>query len=266
MCLKSRAYPICKVCIKNPFNIEKCRQFLAESRDFFALKNLYKDSLPEIINVNTENFWDEKFIKTHRLKDQDGLTKDRIKTTVSYIPSDVVKILDVGVGYGFFEEQFYSLTKKGISIYGFDISSKAVTSLNERFGNNFKVGSIYNPPFKKFAFDAIVALEILEHIPPKKIFNVLEKLRNLLAETGLLIISVPLNENLESRRDNPSGHVREYTKSLIFAELKLSKFSVLDYKEFYAFKNFYSFKKIIQKFLLIKAWEPNDIVIKVEKL
>src|SRR3989304_2736452 len=86
-------------------------------------------------------------------------------------------------------------------------------------------------------FDAIFALEGLEHVAPSKIFNSLEKMRN-----------------------NPSGHTRTYTENLIRAELKIAGFKILKLKTLYAFKSFYGFKKISSK-ILRNRWKPNDIVV-----
>lgn len=260
-------YPICKTCRKDPFKIERCRQILAETNDLVNLRKLYIDSLPEIKNLNTEKFWNEKFIMPQKFDNQDSMTRDRIRAAASYIPHNAQKILDVAAGYGFLEEYiFHNKKNESWDISGFDISSTSVRSLNRRFGNTFKRGSVYNPPFRKERFDVVIALEILEHIPPSKVFGVLEILKNLLAKSGVLIISVPLNENLELRKDNPSGHLREYTSSLIVTELKLAGVVVDDYKELYAFNSFYYFKNIFCGILPWRIWNPNNIVIKSRAL
>lgn len=263
VCLSHRAYPICKTCSKNQFKIEKCRQILAESSDLFSLRKLYRKSLPEIKNVNTEEFWNAKFISIQNFNNQDPITKDRIRTAASLIPRNAKKILDVAAGYGFLEEHIFH-HRKDISsgLYGFDISSNSVRLLNKRFGDRFKRGSVYKPPFGKGSFDVVLALEILEHIPPSKVFAVLGVLKQLLIKRGILILSVPLNENLELRGDNPSGHLREYTSSLILAELKLEDIVVDDYKEFYAFNKFYQLKNIFRHVIPWKIWKSNNIVIK----
>ncbi len=125
--------------------------------------------------------------------------------------------------------------------------------------------SVYKMNYLSSFFDAIFALEILEHIPPSKIFNVLEDIKKFLKMNGILIVSVPANEGLEKMNSNPSSHVRDYTKELISAELKLAGFDILDIKELYAFKNLYFFKKLIAK-IFKKKWKPNNIIIKARKL
>lgn len=256
-------YLICKTCRKNPYKIERCRQILAEKNDLVQLEKLYRESLPEIKNVNTEKFWNEKFITPQKFDSQDPMTKDRIRAAASFIPRNAKKVLDVAAGYGFLEEYMFHYRKDVSSdMYGFDISSSSVRSLNKRFGERFKKGSVYNPPFGKGSFDVVVALEILEHIPPSKLFEVFEILKNLLIKPGVLIISVPLNENLELRGDNPSAHLREYNSQLILTELKLGEVVVDRYKELYAFNSFYLLKNIFRTVMPWRTWKPNNIVIK----
>lgn len=258
-------YPICSDCSKDPFDLEKCRQVLAEKKDFDVLKTLYNSSLAQIQDKNTSVFWNQKLGEIQLLKDQDRMTKDRIFTAASYIPKGAKRILDVGAGYGFLEE-YVSKKKYNFELYGLDISQKAVKNLKKRFAGSFTAGTIYDLPYKNDFFDTIIALEILEHIPPKKTFKVLRELRRVLSSTGILIISVPLNEGLSRKKENPSGHVREYTSALVKAELRLAGFRPVEGRELFAFSSFYNLKNFLQRFILLHRWESNNIVIKSIKI
>lgn len=265
LCEKRKKYPLCKNCLNDPFKIELARQILATLRDFNTLKTMYKKSHKEIEDLNKSHFWDSKLHKVQTLISQDSMTNERVSVAASYIFPDSKKILDVGVGYGFLEEKLTKNNYYEFEMYGFDISKDAVNNLKKRFDGNFIVGNIYKIPYNNIFFDVILALEVFEHISPSKIFNVIKDLKKILPKGKTLIVSVPLNENLENMPDNPSGHVREYTKELIFAELKMSGFEVIKYKELFAFNAFYRFKSFLQKSILQNKWKPNDIVIQAKR-
>jgi len=263
ICNLKNSYPICRKCTVNPFEVEKCRQILAQTRDIKTLKELYISSMAEIKTLNTSGFWNKKLEKIFYLKDQDGMTKERVKIAFGFIPSDAKRILDVGAGYGFIEE--FLSANKNIEIFGNDISDKAIDNLKRRFKGNFSVKSLYQISYPKSFFDVVIMLEILEHVPPSETLNILGKIRKFLKVDGAIIISVPTNEGLDKMSNNPNRHVRMYTTYLIKAELEISGFEVIQLKSIYAFKNFYKLKKILSNFLR-KRWLPNDIVVLAKPL
>lgn len=253
---------ICDICIKDPYKIELFRKLLVKRKEFPRLKETYTNSYPEINNLNTANFWDKKFEKPDFIRNQDGMTKDRIKIASKFIKVRSGKVLDVAAGQGFLEE---ILSKnKNFKLYAIDISRKSIDGLINRFTGNFTIQSVYKLNFPNDFFDAIFCLEIFEHIPTSKILSVLNALNKILKKKGELVVSVPINEGLEEMYDNPNGHVRVYSKEVIKAELILSGFNILEIKEFYAFEKMYSFKKIVSK-LFRNRWQPNNILIKVQK-
>lgn len=250
-------YQLCLKCRSNPYKTEKGRQILSKKRKLDYLKKTYNLKFAEIENLNTSRFWDNKLEKAQYLKDQDGMTKDRVKTAFRYVPKNSIKVLDIGIGSGFIEELLSK--RKEIDIYANDISPKTITNVKNRFKGIFKVESLYNMTYPDDFFDSILMLEVIEHIPPSKTFHVLTKIKKILKNEGSLIISVPMNEGLETMNSNPSGHVRMYTQDLIKSELELCSFKVIKEKTIYAFSNFYILKTFISK--IIKKWKPNNIVI-----
>ncbi len=218
----------------------------------------YKD-IAEIVDLNTSSFWDIRLADPLILRSQDGMTKDRIKLACDFLPNNAKRILDIGAGKGFLEEMLCK--RKGIKIYGNDISEVSIRSLKMRFKGDFIKGSIYNIKYPPRSFDVIYVLEVLEHIPPSKIFAVLGRIKSFLKKSGTLIASVPSNEVLEQMDDNPNAHVRDYTKELIKAELKLAGFKVVRIETLYAFKQYYFLKKLIAR-IIPNRWQPNNIVLK----
>lgn len=252
------------VSFSNPYKLEYFRQSLAAKGEYGSLLSTYKKDYPQIKNLNSPSFWDNKLYTANEFSFdiQDGMTKDRVNTAVKYIPDSCQKILDIGAGNGYLEEK---LSNKKFSIYANDISPKAVSNLKIRFKGEFRVESIYKMKYPKHFFDCVCLLEVLEHIPPKKTFYCLKKIRSILKRNGYLIISVPTNEGLDKMKDNPNGHLRMYSKDLIFAELELSGFHPIKHKTFYAFQKYYLMKKLISH-LLTNKWEPNNIIILAKAL
>lgn len=249
---------------KDPFEIERHRATLAKQGDFKRLKLTYHSRIPEILNINTPSFWD-KHIRTEA-SEFSPMAKDRINTVYNKIRAYTGKLLDVGFGRGELESRLDA--NKKLDQYGIDISSYAVKSAKKKLRGKYSVGEITDIPYPRSFFDVIAALEVLEHIPPSKTFKALSELKRVLKKRGTLIISVPLNEGLEKlvkKGSNPSGHLREYTPELIEAELKIVGLKVDERLFLYAFKDFYFFKKFLQKFVLKKRWEPNNVIIFVEK-
>jgi 2-polyprenyl-3-methyl-5-hydroxy-6-metoxy-1,4-benzoquinol methylase len=257
ICKTREKYPLCRKCAKKPFLVERARQILASINDLSSLENTYNLNYAEIKDLNTYSFWNKILAETSELDKQDGMTKDRIKTAYNFLPKNSKIVLDIGAGNGFIEEL---LNERKIKIFGNDISSVSVNNLRKRFKGDFRKESICKMNYPKKYFDAIFALEVLEHIVPSKIILLLKKIKEILRNDGVFIISVPTNEGLEKMKTNPSGHVRTYTENLIRAELKIAGFRVIKLKTLYAFKAYYIFKKISSK-IFRNRWKSNDIVL-----
>ena len=247
----------------NPFVMEKQRHKLATEKKLAELKKFYSVSFPEIKNLNTSRFWDERIDINIDHKPEDGMTKERVKIAYKFVPKNARKILDIGAGYGYIEKLLGK--NKSFQIFGNDISENAVQNLRKRFKGNFKLESLYKMKYKPATFDVVFMLEVLEHVPPSKIFNLLADVKKILKAEGFLIASIPTNEGLESMKNNPSGHTRTYTEDLIKGELMIAGFEVVDIKTLFAFKNLYTFKKILSK-IFRSRWKPNDIIIKAKSI
>jgi len=263
ICKDSDKYPLCKKCAKKPFLVERARQILASISDLQTLKKTYSTKYAEIKDLNTASFWNKQMSGKASFADQDGMTRDRVRAAFKFLPKNAKKILDIGAGHGLVEE--FLSKNKNIKIFGNDISSAAVKDLRNKFKGKFVKESIYTMKYKKRSFNGIFMLEVLEHIPPGKVFKVLTKIKEIIKTKGSFIMSIPTNEGLDKKKDNLSGHVRTYTENLIRAELKIAGFKVVKLKTFYAFKNLYTFKKISSNFFK-KKWQPNSIVILAKPL
>lgn len=245
------------------FDIEKYRTFLARSNDLEGLLATYSKSYPFIKNINTSKFWGAKF-KTKEEKGQISFVEDdRILTVYKYLQDKTGKMLDLGFGQGKLESLLFSGGSR-LSLNGVDISAFAVKRAKLIFGGNFWKGAIKEIPCRPESFDYLVAMEILEHIPPFEILETLTEMVRVLKRSGVLVISVPLNEDLEKmiteEKLNPNGHTRIYTPDLLRAELNIVGLKVVREVYLYAFSDFYSLKKALMN-IFPNLKQPNNVIV-----
>lgn len=195
---------------------------------------------------------------------------ERLKRVARGIRGDHVQVLNVGFGSGNLEQLYFKEhPQASIHWYGIDISTATVQKVRrEHPTGTFSVGNILHIKFPKDHFDYVIALEVLEHIPPSRTFKALSEIRRVAKPGGYIILSVPLNEGLEemiAKDENPNAHVRIYTPALIRGELIAAGFRVLDQKLLFAFHGWYTLKSIIAKYSGIKKWCPNNIIVRAQK-
>lgn len=244
--------------ITTDFEMDEHREKLINEKKITELVKTY--SQKKIIkNANTKNFWDKKIETGDGFGKLDPMSKDRIIQVTRMIRAKKGKILDLGFGYGYFEQEIKE--KKGnYELYGIDISSYAVERARKKYGKNFFVGSILKLPFKDNFFDYVISLECLEHIESNKIFKILSEIKRVLKIRGKAIFSVPINEKY-TENFNPNNHLRRYSERLFIQELLIAGFKIEKVIKLYAFSNYYLLKKVLSK-LLPYRWKPNILIIK----
>lgn len=251
----------------NAFELEHYRNFLAKTNDFKKLASLYGVKNPSIENINSSNFWDKKIEQKEKDCEVSFIEEDRIKIVFEYLKNKKGKLLDLGFGQGKLESL---LANDGsvLELNGIDVSRVVVERARAMFKGNFSKGVIKTLPYKYGSFDFLVAMEILEHIPPYEIFRTLSEISRVIKRKGMFILSVPLNEDLEKiiidTQVNPNGHTRIFTPDLIKAELNIAGFNIVDEIYLSAFNSFYKLKKIIVN-LFPNLKQPNNIIVFAQK-
>lgn len=111
-------------------------------------------------------------------------------------------ILDIGCGYGWFEN--YALSMGVNKISGIEIAESdfksAVKFIKDKRAE-FKVGSAIDIPYKDNSFDTVVCWEVIEHIPKdteKKLFS---EVSRILKNGGNFYLSTPYNSFLSKYFD-----------------------------------------------------------------
>lgn len=117
-----------------------------------------------------------------------------------------LEILNIGCGTG---GTVPTIERFG-NVTNVDTADEAIRFMLENGYKAQKVTGI-SLPFKKNQFDAIVALDVLEHI--EQDVEALSEWSRLLKPTGQLILTVPAYSWLWSKHDESLHHYRRYTRS-----------------------------------------------------
>jgi len=232
------------------------RGFIVQKNDE-GLKKSYKIS--KSVTTNIPEFWNKKITTSLEDSHFDRMTKYRVKTSVDFLPKTIDNVLDIGVGYGYFEKELKERKIK-TNIHGIDIAHKGLKLISAKVKGIFRVGSILKIPFGKNYFDCVIVMEVLEHIPARLVLKAYREIKRVLKKNGTLIASVPINEKY-TVNNNPNQHMRRYSRELFFKELELNGFKVKRFRKFYAFKNLYTLKTLLGK-IFINKWKPNVILVK----
>lgn len=113
----------------------------------------------------------------------------RVQATISLVPLEWNRIIDVGCGDGRVSRE---LMKSGFKVTGIDWSSKSV----EHFPGFAYVSDIRNSWPITEPFDGAICCEVLEHLQPDEARRVIAQIRSNI--TKGFLITVPAHENLES--------------------------------------------------------------------
>lgn len=117
-------------------------------------------------------------------------------------------ILDAGCGAGL---MLNNLKKFG-KTYAMDFSEDAVDFSKKVFDGEIKRGWLPdNFPYPNQKFDAIICLDVIEHIDDD--LKSLEVLKQHLSDNGIMILTVPALQFLWSKWDDLNHHKRRYDKN-----------------------------------------------------
>lgn len=259
---------------KKYFELECNRRTLATLGLYEELRKTYKSNL-RIPDFNSPKFWDNKFSSLIEKSLKNPMELDRNNSAVKWFIQCIVNTkrpilsLNIGCGDGNFEKllSLESKYKGWFKHTGID-SAKEIIRLNSvKYPEfHFLKRNILTQSFPGKKYNVISMFEVLEHISPRSTMLVLNKIYKSLVPSGYLLISVPMNEGLETMfPDNPNGHMRCYSIDLIISELELSGFKILKDKVFFAFHRHYWIKTLIATRIITRFWQPNNILILAQK-
>lgn len=117
------------------------------------------------------------------------------------------QVLDIGCGTGFNMEY---LCAHGYSqVMGLDFSTDALSFCRSRHIMSLICGDGTRPPLRHESFDAIMALDLVEHLQDD--VQAIQELAQLLKPNGSLIIFTPAFNFLWGLQDEVGHHYRRYT-------------------------------------------------------
>jgi SAM-dependent methyltransferase len=101
--------------------------------------------------------------------------------------------------------------------YFVETSTSAVDTLARAGGRSIQVGAAFLP-FRDRCFDAVLALEVLEHV--EEDLRLIAEMGRVLRPGGLAVVSVPLRMALWSATDESCAHVRRYEPEELMTKLR----------------------------------------------
>jgi SAM-dependent methyltransferase len=126
---------------------------------------------------------------------------------------DKQKVLVIGDGGG---RDYYYLKMHGKKVIALDIAPQPVIP-------DLVLGDAARLPFKGGSFDAVVCMEVLEHLFED--VTALQDIRRVLKDDGVFVLSVPFYNDI------PEYHVRVHTPKTIRRLLEYSGFQVVQFVE-----------------------------------
>jgi 2-polyprenyl-3-methyl-5-hydroxy-6-metoxy-1,4-benzoquinol methylase len=122
------------------------------------------------------------------------------------------KVIDLGCGDGVL---LYKLWRHGAIVHGLDGSPKAVGLGKKRLAKLgasvqfYEAGSVYSAPFEDSYFDAVVSVEVIEHLDDSTAF--LKEIHRLLKPGGVFVCTTPSRQKGQAADQvNDPYHVKEY--------------------------------------------------------
>ena len=135
------------------------------------------------------------------------------------IPSP--RILDMGCGTGGMLDDLSYVGPE----FGLDVSSTAIEFCRTRGHNRLVVGSGESLPYKSASFDAIVSLDVFEHIENDLL--AFKSVQRICAPGAVVILAVPAMPFLWTSRDDRLLHRRRYTRGGLIDAARLAGFEVI---------------------------------------
>lgn len=146
-------------------------------------------------------------------------------------------VLDYGCGTGFLIPHLLRLNLK---VTGIDYSEKSIASVNEKFRDkkNFEGAFLVNNLINKNQkFDAIIVVEVVEHLTDEFLGKEINNIKKLLEPNGIVIFTTPNEENLENSRIfcpqcehvfHRWQHVRNWSSKSLAPYMKKHGFKIID--------------------------------------
>lgn len=171
-----------------------------ESKDFKSTKIKFKENITYILENEryTPGIAEAAFpAYAHKNSIIDYIFWRRIKIVYNFICSKKLnEVLDFGCGSGIMS---FLLGNKGLKVTAIDLDLEPFRLLEKRINFpqsiEFIEGDLLEEKLMKKSFDAVIALDVLEHIPQTHLSRYLNYFVDVLSPDGFIVISLP-TENI----------------------------------------------------------------------
>jgi len=175
-------------------------------------------SLDQIVMLNREN----------KVSEADPFTHQRYQQFVRHFSPGTHEVLDVGCSTGRGGAVMKALLP-GLHITGIDCVPERVAALDSQVYHSTICGFTNDIPMPTDSFDAIVAGEFIEHLPPDAVYPTLCEFFRLLRLKGFLLLTTPNPYYIKNKIAGTSvlggDHVSQHYASNLKARLKDIGFS-----------------------------------------
>jgi SAM-dependent methyltransferase len=138
-----------------------------------------------------------------------------------HLPDGVGTIADIGCGTGFNLKVWQGFGDRVLLLDRFPADAR--TTAHGNVASWIMCGDATLLPLRAGSVDAIVALDVLEHVPDAM---ALAECARILRSGGMLFLTVPAMPWLWSFRDEDAGHLRRYTKRSLMVRVSNAGFTV----------------------------------------
>ncbi|MCX5848683.1 MAG: class I SAM-dependent methyltransferase [Deltaproteobacteria bacterium] len=213
--------------------------------------------------------WDDELTELHEVEAGDGLHPIDIasrNTAVEALrrygfPFDG-SLLEIGCSSGFLLHDLRRAFPHA-ELVGADIVVKPLERLGESLpGVPLVQMDLLQCPLKERQFDAVVALNVLEHIEDDK--KALEKMARLLKTGGILVLEVPQGPHLYDYFDAHLRHFRRYRKKELLTKISATGLELQEVNSlgFVAYLPFF----IVKKLNRLRFGQSGEKSFKIEKM
>ncbi len=153
------------------------------------------------------------------------------RRTLRQFGPEIHRVLDVGCGLGAWLEHLRD--HENWELYGTDLSAHAIGVNRERVtGVDFREASATEAPFDAAQFDAITALDVIEHVPD--LDEVAEAVSQMLRPSGLFLFVVPVYDGLSGplikNLDRDPTHVHKMARKFWLEWVEQKGFELLHWQ------------------------------------
>lgn len=167
--------------------------------------------------------------RSQKVSETDAFTPFRYAQFVAHLPNHVATVLDAGCNTGR-GGRVMKETKPALQITGLDCVPERISALDKSVYQLGICGLSTDLPVGDGIYDAIVAGEFIEHIPPAEVGRTLTEFFRVLRLKGRLLLTTPNPDYLKNKIKNLSvllepSHLSQHYADCLAWRLRMTGFS-----------------------------------------